>query len=89
MRNFNKIPSFPMLTKKRKTRGTMWASFIGIGISALVLGITKGKRNEYNPPQQKIMKTIKPKSDLGMSDLALAEFSEELLANALKNDKKR
>ncbi|MDF2855788.1 MAG: hypothetical protein K0Q87_1639 [Neobacillus sp.] len=90
MRNFNDFPSFPMLTKKRKYGGTMWASFIGLGISALVYGITKGKRNEYKPPLQNIVKTIKPpKADLGMSDLALAEFSDELLANALKNDKKR
>ena len=89
MRNFKNLPSFPMFTKKRKTRGTMWASLIGIGISALVIGITKGKRNGYKPPLQNIVKTIKPKWDLGMSDLALAEFSDELLASALKNDKNR
>ena len=78
-----------MLPKKRKTRGTMWASLIGLGISAIVIGMTKGKRNEYKPPLQNIVKTIKPKSGLGMNDLALAEFSDELLASALKNDKER
>lgn len=68
----------------------MWASFIGLGVSAIVYGIAKGKRNEANSPRQNIVERYTPKkSDLGMSDLALAEFSDELLASALKNDKKR
>jgi len=79
-----------MFAKKRKTRGTMWASIIGLGISAVVYGITKGKRNESKPPLHNIVERYRPKkSDLGMSDLALAEFSDELLASALKNDRNR
>jgi hypothetical protein len=32
--------------KKRKTRGSLYASLVGIGISAAVLGVKRGRRNK-------------------------------------------
>lgn len=68
----------------------MWASLIGLGLSAAVFGMTRGRRKDIALPFQQNMKNFSLKnSQNGMTNLALAEFSEELLASALKNDKNR
>jgi hypothetical protein len=77
-----------MFNKKQKSRSTLWASIIGIVISAAVFAVRKGNRNDFKPPLQNIVRSLSPKSELGMSNAALAEFSEELLSSALKNDRK-
>ncbi|MGX6444222.1 hypothetical protein ACWM35_13475 [Neobacillus sp. K501] len=84
MRDILKLPFFNMFVKKRKRSGTMWASLIGLGLSAAVFGMTRGRRKDIALPFQQNMN-----SRNGMTNLALAEFSEELLASALKNDKNR
>ncbi|NWQ41990.1 hypothetical protein MLOOGBEN_14935 [Bacillus sp. EB106-08-02-XG196] len=89
MRNMIK-PFFNMFGKKRKSRGAMWASLLGVGISAAVFGLTRGKRNNIAVPFQDVVQSFTPKTNLnGMSNTALAEFSEELLTSALRNDKNR
>ncbi|MCM3692530.1 hypothetical protein [Neobacillus niacini] len=89
MRNMIK-PFFNLFGKKRKSRGAMWASLLGVGISAAVFGLTRGKRNNIAVPFQDVVQSFTPKTNLnGMSNPALAEFSEELLASALRNDKNR
>ncbi|WHZ01233.1 hypothetical protein QNH48_19810 [Neobacillus sp. YX16] len=83
------MPFFNMFGKKRKSRGAFWASLLGVGISAAVFGLTRGKRNNIAVPFQDVVQSFTPKTNLnGMSNTALAEFSEELLASALRNDKK-
>jgi hypothetical protein len=83
-------PFFNMFGVKRKSRGTMWISLLGVGISAAVFGLTRGKRNNIAVPFQDVVQSFTPKTNLnGMSNTALAEFSEELLASALRNDKNR
>jgi hypothetical protein len=89
MRNMIK-PFFNMFGKKRKSRGALWASLLGVGISAAVFGLKRGKRNNIAVPFQDVVQSFTPKTNLnGMSNTALAEFSEELLASALRNDKNR
>lgn len=89
MRNMIK-PFFNMFGKKRKSRGAMWASLLGVGISAAFFGLTRGKRNNIAVPFQDVVQSFTPKTNLnGMSNTALAEFSEELLTSALRNDKNR
>jgi hypothetical protein len=89
MRNMIK-PFFNMFGKKRKSRGALWASLLGVGLSAAVFGLTRGKRNNIAVPFQDVVQSFTPKTNLnGMSNTALAEFSEELLASALRNDKNR
>src|SRR4051794_7803543 len=83
-------PFFNMVGKKRKRRGTMWASLLGLGISAAVFGLTRGKRKNMVQPIQNLVQRFTPKTNLNnMNNTALAEFSEELLASALRNDKNR
>ncbi len=66
----------------------MWASLLGIGISAAVFGVTKGKRKDLAPPFQNMVKKFAPKTNLNLMDnAAITEFSEELLMSAL--NKKR
>jgi hypothetical protein len=90
MGNFKSLPFFNLFTKRRKTRGTMWASLLGLGISAALYGFTRGKRKDITLPIQNIMKNFSPKGNPAMmSNTALAEFSQELLASAQNNDKKQ
>jgi hypothetical protein len=87
MRNMVK-PFFNMFGKKRKSRGTMWVSLIGVGISAAVFGLTRGKRKNSTQPFQDVVQSFQPKNNLNLNNTALAEFSDELLASALRNDNK-
>lgn len=90
MRNMVK-PLVNVFGRKRKNRGAMWASLLGIGISAAVFGLTKGKRKISAQPFQNLKQSFQsftPKTNLNqMNNTALAEFSEELLASALRNEK--
>ncbi len=94
MRTLLKLPVFTLFMPKRKSRGAMWASLFGLGISAAVFGITRGKRKNFALPFQNAMKNVKnftPKTNLNlnlMDKAALTEFSEELLESALRNDRK-
>ena len=82
-------PLYKMFSKKRKSRGTMWASILGLGISAAVFGLTRGKRKYNTQPFQNLLQSFKPRNNVNlMSNAALTEFSEELLDSALRNDKK-
>jgi hypothetical protein len=87
MRNMVK-PFFNLFGKKRKGRGTMWVSLIGVGISAAVFGLTRGKRKNIIQPFQDVVQSFTPKDNMNFNNTALAEFSEELLASALRNDHK-
>jgi hypothetical protein len=88
MGNFNKLPFFNWFAKRRRTRGTMWASLLGLGISAAVFGLTRGKRKYTALPFQNMMKNFTVRNPGVMGNAALTEFSQELLASALKNDRK-
>ncbi|MFZ7942215.1 MULTISPECIES: hypothetical protein [Bacillaceae] len=86
MKSIRRQPFFKLFTPKRKSRGAMWASLVGIGLSAAVFGVTRGKRKDYALPFQNVVKNFAPKSNLNLMDnAALTEFSEELLESALKN----
>jgi hypothetical protein len=88
MNGINLNPFFNLFVKKRKRRGAMWASasLLGIGISAAVFALTKGKRRDIALPFENLMKNFGPKTNLNfMDNAALTEFSEELLTSALNN----
>jgi hypothetical protein len=88
MRNKNLESFFKLFKRKRKSRGAMWASLFGLGISAAVFGVTRGKRKDSALPFQNMVKTFTPKSDINFTNTAaLTEFSEELLESALRNKK--
>jgi hypothetical protein len=93
MRTMTKLPFISLFMPKRKSRGAMWASLIGLGLSAAVFGVTKGKRRDIvRPlqnaarPLQNAVRSITPKTNIDLMDnAALAEFSEELLESALRD----
>lgn len=90
MKKIKVQPFFKMFARKRKSRGAMWASLLGIGLSAAVFGVTKGKRKDLALPFQNMVKNFTPKTNLNlnlMDNAAITEFSEELLTSAL--NKKR
>lgn len=89
MKKIKVQPFFNMFARKRKNRGAMWASLLGIGVSAAVFGVTKGKRRkDLVLPIQNMVKNFTPKTNLNLMDnAALTEFSEELLMSALNNKK--
>jgi hypothetical protein len=98
MRNILKLPFLQRFTKKKKSNGALWVSLVGLGLSAAVLGVTKGKQRKMpSLPIQNMMSGMmngkmsgfSPKTNIGNMDAAaLTEFSEELLNSAL-NDKDR
>jgi hypothetical protein len=73
---------------KRKSRGAMWVSLLGVGISAVVFSLTRGKRKNIVQPFQDVVQSFTPKNNMNFNNTALAEFSEELLASALRNNDK-
>ena len=82
-------PIFNMFGNKRKGRGTMWVSLLGVGISAAVFGLSRVKRkNNIAVPFQDVIQSFTHKNNLNINNTAMAEFSEELLESALKNDNK-
>lgn len=95
MRNVMNMPFFRLFMPKRKSRGTLWASLIGLGVSAAVLGVTRGKRKDLAEPLKENIKkfvpdnikNIMPRMNISsMDDAALTEYSEELLQSALNNN---
>ena len=87
MRKINKMPFLNLFMPKRKSRGTMWASLLGLGISAAVFGMKRGKRSDITRPIQNAVRNFTPKTNINLMDnAALTEFSEELLTSALNNN---
>ncbi|WP_040208746.1 hypothetical protein [Neobacillus jeddahensis] len=86
MNKLRKQPFFKLFAPKRKSKGPIWASLFGLGLSAAVFGVSRGKRKDFTRPIQNVVKNFSPKSNINMMDnAALTEFSEELLESALKN----
>jgi predicted histidine transporter YuiF (NhaC family) len=87
MRKMMEQPFFKMFAKKRKNRGAIWASLVGLGLSAAVIGVTKGRGKI---PIQNIAKNLTSKNNSNRMDNAgLTEFSEDLLKSALNKNHKQ
>ena len=85
----SKQPFFKMFSRRRRNnKGAMWASLIGIGISAVaMLSKNKGQKKTSSINFQNLMKNNPLKTSTpNISDAALAEFSEELMSKALQNN---
>ncbi len=69
-----------MFGRKRKNRGMMWASLIGLGVSAAVYGIGKNRNSDMLRPVQNIMESIRTRTAGPMPNVAaITEFSKELV----------
>lgn len=88
MFNLLKKQSFmKRLMKRRKNnKGIMWLSLFTIGISSLLMGMRREQNNDAGQqPLQNMIKNFTSKRGMPlMNDAALTEFSEELLASALR-----
>lgn len=91
MKKITKQPFFKLFTPKQKSRMPFWASLLGLGLSAAVFGITRGKRRDFALPFQNVVKNFSEKTNfpsLNVNDnAALTEFSEELIESALNNNR--
>ncbi|NRD80357.1 hypothetical protein HPT25_23840 [Bacillus sp. BRMEA1] len=90
--NLRNLPFLRMFMPKRKKGfGAMWASLFGVGISAAVFGLTRGKRSNFALPLKNTLNNFTPSMNIGRTDIsrmdnaALAEFSEELMESAMNN----
>lgn len=88
MGNMKKLPFINMFMKKRRSRGAWWASIAGLGITAALFGVVKGKRKFSSLPLNNMFKNLTPNMDINrMDNAALTEFSEELLESSLNKGK--
>jgi (p)ppGpp synthase/HD superfamily hydrolase len=70
-------PYLNMFKKKRSNKGVMWASLISLGISTLMMMLSKGKRQKVTSSFQNLTKNITSKSAMPLMNNALAEFGAE------------
>ncbi|PFO04746.1 hypothetical protein COJ85_10800 [Bacillus sp. AFS076308] len=91
MKKMTRQPFFKLFTPKPKSRMPLWASLVGLSLSAALFGITRGKRSDFALPFQNAVKNFSEKTKLPslnvMDNTALTEFSEELMESALNNNK--
>ena len=89
MNKMKRQPLFKLFTPKPKRNMSLWASLAGIALSAVVFGLTRGKRKDFALPFQNVMKNFSERSNLPslnvMDNAALTEFSDELMESALNN----
>lgn len=77
-----------MFGRRKNNRGMIWASLLGLGVSAAVYGLRKTQIRNVPNPLQNLMGNLRF-DNLQMPKTAnLMEFSEELLPNENKNTKK-
>jgi (p)ppGpp synthase/HD superfamily hydrolase len=80
LKTVKKQPYLNMFKKKRNNKGVMWASLISLGISTLMMMLSKGKRQKVTSSFQNLTKNITSKSGMPMMNNALAEFGAEFFS---------
>ncbi|MED3625568.1 hypothetical protein [Neobacillus thermocopriae] len=68
-----RMPFHRLFRPKRRNRGSIWASVLSIGLSALVYGLTRGKGKKTMLPSTNAVKHFAPK------------LNREGVTNAVKN----
>jgi hypothetical protein len=66
--------------RKRNNRGMMWASLLGLGVSAAAYGIGKNRNSNMLRPVQNVLNSIRTRTAGQMPNAAaITEFSKELV----------
>ncbi len=78
------MPFLNMFMPKQRSRGTIWASLLGIGISAAVFGLTRGKRQDLAQPISNALKTMAPGKPSGNTGNREQQDSPKM-GNLVKN----
>ncbi|WP_251554974.1 hypothetical protein [Neobacillus muris] len=85
MRSMRRMPFLKMFMPKQKRRGTLWASLLGVGISAAVFGLSRGKRQNLTLPIQNAFKNTAPaKSNQNQANHQQQQNSGKM-GNLIKN----
>lgn len=70
MKKMRTLPFMRMFKPKRRSNGAMWASLIGLGLGAAVVGFTKGNRRDFALPVSNAIKNITPNVNFqGMNNI--------------------
>ncbi|WP_057767259.1 hypothetical protein [Cytobacillus praedii] len=65
--------------RKRNNKGIVWASIVGLGISAAAYGLKRNQSSNRSLPIQKILNSIQMGTNSNKQNIpALAEFAKEL-----------
>lgn len=71
-----------MFGRRRKNRGIMWASLIGLGLSAATFAFRRNRNNNMLNPFQKLINNMNFRKAGKMPNMtALTEFSKEIMPN--------
>ncbi|MED3692197.1 hypothetical protein P4534_26020 [Peribacillus butanolivorans] len=69
-----------MFGRKRNNRGMMWASLLGLGVSAATYGLGRNRNRNMLVPVQNVMNSIRTRTAGQMPNAAaITEFSKELV----------
>ncbi|MDW7618018.1 hypothetical protein SC499_26040 [Peribacillus simplex] len=69
-----------MFGRKRNNRGMMWASLLGLGVSAAAYGLGRNRDRNMLRPVQNVMNNIRTQTAGRMPNAAaITEFSKELV----------
>jgi hypothetical protein len=78
-----------MFGRRRNNRGMVWASILGLGISAATYGLSRNRNKNMLSPVQNIMKNFQYRNIAQTPNMAnLTEFSKELVPNKNSNTNK-
>ncbi|RID84112.1 hypothetical protein D1953_14620 [Peribacillus asahii] len=69
---------FKIFGRKRNNNGMMWASLLGLGVSAVAYGLSKNRNGNMQKPVEHVTNRSRTQTANPMLKAALAEFSEEL-----------
>ncbi|MBD1380659.1 hypothetical protein [Metabacillus arenae] len=86
-----RLPLFNMFgRRRRRNRGMVWTSILGLGISAVVMGLRGNQNKNFMRPFRNFLTNFQTKNNqnpVGMQNRnAFAEFSNELSPN-MNSDK--
>jgi hypothetical protein len=71
---------------RRNNRGMMWASLLGLGVSAAAYGLGRNRNRNMMAPIQDLLNNIQNRNSRQMPNMAnLTEFSKELAPNKDSN----
>lgn len=68
----------PMFGRKRNNRGMIWASILGLGVSAAAYGFTRNGNKKWKNPVQNSFQNFMNGTRTQNDPPHLAEFSKEL-----------
>lgn len=79
------MPIIKMFMPKRKNNGALWASLVGLGISAAVFGARRGKQKDITLPFAGTMKNMAPKLNLKGMNNAVKNMMPKGNINSMDN----